>query len=116
MMSSRSAADIGATSRAMAWSWSLVSAEVRLWKTDPTLSRSFPDVSSASMVFAKVGGASSVAMASTSLRRSANPALNAGRKCSGLIWSKGGTPKGVVHSTKNGLVSCAGCAGWARSA
>jgi hypothetical protein len=39
--------------------------------------------------------------------------LNAGRKCSGLISWNGGTPNGVVHSFKSGLLEAAG--GWALS-
>jgi hypothetical protein len=29
--------------------------------------------------------------------------LNAGKKCSSLISSKGGTPKGVLNSSNNGF-------------
>ena len=102
-MSSRWAASIGATFFWIACSASLVSAEVRFEKTLPAFSSSRPEASSASMVFAKVGGAGLFAIASTSRSCCAMPSSIAGRKCSVLISSKGGTPKGVVHSEKKGL-------------
>ena len=106
-MSSRSADSIGVTFLAMAWSWSLVSAEERLKNTEPTFSSSLPLASSASTVLAKVAGSWLALIASTSARRSAMPFSSAGRKCSSVIAPNGGTPNGVVHSTKNGFCSAA---------
>ena len=102
-MSSRWAAIIGATFFWIACSASLVSAEVRFEKTLVAFSRSRPEASSASIVFAKVGGAGLFAIAATSRSCCAMPSSIAGRKCSVWIWSKGGTPKGVVHSERKGL-------------
>ena len=66
-------------------------------------------------MLANVGAAGLAATASTSFRRSAIPASNAGRKCSVRIFSNGAIPNGVVHSVKNGFVSAFGsAAGWAR--
>ena len=71
-----------------------------------------PAVSSASMVLAKVGSAGSAAMAATSAAWAAKARAKAGRKCSGSIRPKGGTPKGPDQSSNNGLASAA----WAASA
>ena len=102
-MSSRWAAIIGATFLWIACRASLVSAEVRFEKTLPAFSRSRPEASSASMVFSNVGGAALPAIAFTSRSCCAMASSIAGRKCSVLIASKGGTPKGVVHSERKGL-------------
>ncbi len=108
--SSRSAESFGATSLLIAWSASFVSAPVSVKKTSLTFARARPPFSSASTVFANVGAAGFEAMASTSFFRAAIPASNAGLKCSGLIRSNGGIPKGVVHSSKNGLEGGGACA------
>ena len=55
------------------------------------------------MVLAKVGASFEAAMAATSSRWRFIPSWKAGRKCSSLILSKGGTPKGVCHSSSSGL-------------
>ena len=102
-MSSRSAVRSGATSRLMACSCSLVFADCRFENTGLTFASSSPAFSSASIVFANVGGCGLFAIASISLRCCAMPSLIAGRKCSGLISSNGGTPNGVVHSLSSGL-------------
>ena len=71
-----------------------------------------PAVSSASMVFAKVGSAASAAMAATSASWAANARAKAGRKCCGATWPKGGTPKGPDQSSNKGLALAA----WAAAA
>ena len=55
------------------------------------------------MVFSNVGGAALPAIVFTSRSCCAMPSSIAGRKCSVRIWSKGGTPKGVVHSERKGF-------------
>jgi hypothetical protein len=49
------------------------------------------------MVLAKLGSAGSDAMAATSAACAANAVVKAGRKCSGLMRAKGGTPNGLVQ-------------------
>ena len=102
-LSSRRLERIGATSLAIAWICSLVSAPVRVLKTPDTLIISIPVASSAARVFSKVGGSGFCAIASTSARCSAIALSKAGRKCSSWISSNGATPNGVVHSVKNGF-------------
>ena len=79
-MSSRWAAISGMSSRFTACSFGLVSAPVRLKKTEPTRSMNCPDSSSATMVFWKVGAAFASAMRATSAFWRAIPSLKAGRK------------------------------------
>ncbi len=107
------AAISGANSFWIACSESLVSAPARLENTVRTRSSSTPESSSASSVFAKVGGSGLPAIASTSVLWRAIASLRAGAKCSSSISANGGTPNGVVHSTSSGLTggATAGAAG-----
>jgi len=55
------------------------------------------------MTFSNVGASLFDVMASISASCSDMPRSIAGRKCSGSILSKGGTPYGVSHSAKKGF-------------
>src|SRR5207244_12157277 len=79
------------------------SAATRSQHTGDTFESSFPERSSAVMVFAKSGAEGSWVIAATSAAWSAKACSKAGRKCSGLISANGGVSNGVCHAFKSGF-------------
>ena len=86
------AASLGAISRSTAWNSGVLIVLLNTPYGVVARSRVRPVRSRATIVFSKVGGAGSAAIASISLSCSAIAASRAGWKCSTLTWSKGGTP------------------------
>ena len=105
-MSSACLDRIGAISAWIFCRTSLVLFSVRAPKTLPTLDSRAPPYSMASMVLANVAGSVEAAIVSISFFCRAMPSSKAGRKWASLIWSKGGVPKGAVHSARKGFCSC----------
>jgi hypothetical protein len=99
------AASRGEISRSMASSVSLVWAPASAQNSDVTLRSGRPLRSIAAIVFSKLGGARSAAIASISRSCAASASSNASRNASGAICANGGASNGVVQAARIGLVA-----------